>query len=431
MTSAQSHDIPPFMPSPTAMPSLWAIISRANSDIASLIPERIYHDWALKSRVPMSPIIITHPDDVRQVLLEKSEDFGRNRLADLMLRRAWGKGLAAAEGEDWARQRRAAAPVFRPQAVDGYAPVMADVVRRVAPHWDVTAPVLLDTAIGRIVAEIVVSTLLTGLDDVDYDQLAADTPHFVRMVTTFGMADFLPMPERLLDWLRGMGRNPQEARLRTLVARLTEKRALGPDAVQDLPAVMRGNGSMADNILGTLPAGFETTARAAAWAIWLLARYPAWQDKVREEARTAGEITTLPIARQVAQETMRLYPPAPILVRTAKQPTKLRGHKMRKGQVAVIAAYAMHRHRQLWERPDAFDPARFGPGASYDRGAYIPFGVGPRMCIAAQFALTEIAVIIAELVKLYRFAPSGEEPDVSLIISTHAKNGLWVKAERV
>ncbi len=413
------------------MPSLLAIILRANSDMASLIPERIYHEWALKFAVPMSPVIIVHPDDVRHVLLEKSDDFGRNRLLDLLMRRAWGKGLAAAEGDDWVRQRRSAASVFRPQAVESYTPVMAEIVQREASRWDVGAPVLLDGAIGRIVAEVVVSTLLTGLDDVDFDQLAIDTPHFVRMVATFGMADFLPLPERLLDWLRGMGRSPQEARLRALVARLAEKRAHGPDAVQDLPAVMRGNGPVADNILGTLPAGFETTARAAAWAIWLLARYPLWQDRLREEALAAGEGADLPIARMVAQETMRLYPPAPIIVRTAKRPTELRGHKMRKGQVAVIAVYAMHRHRQLWEQPDAFEPERFAAGSTYDRGAYIPFGVGPRMCIAAQFALTEISVIISELVKLYRFSPSGEEPDVSLIISTHAKNGHWVKAERL
>ncbi len=409
------------------------MLRHAVSDPASVIPQAIYHEWVVNLPLPGTPVVFAHPEDVRAILLDKDEVFGRNRELRTLMRRAWGKGLAASEGEGWARQHRAAAPVFRPAAVERFAPIMADVVRRVAGQWDISAPIALDPMIGRIVAEIVMCTLLTGAEDADFDQLAADIPHFVRLVSTFGTMDMLPIPEKWLDWLRGMGRSPQEARLRAIVEKLADKRAhaTANEEPQDFPAAMRGAGPLADNMLGTLPAGFETTARAAGWAIYLLARSPAWQDAVRAEALATHNASALSLTRQVVQEAMRLYPPAPILVRSTLKPIELRGQKLQKGQVAIIATYAMHRHRLLWERPDSFDPSRFAPDASYNRNAFLPFGAGPRMCIAAQFAQTEIAVIVAELVKLYRFMPSGEDPDISLVISTHAKNGLWVRAERV
>jgi cytochrome P450 len=118
-----------------------------------------------------------------------------------------------------------------------------------------------------------------------------------------------------------------------------------------------------------------------------------------------------------------------MLVRAAMVPTTLRGHRLRTGQVAIIPVFAIHRHRQLWDRPDVFDPNRFAPGASYDRGAFLPFGAGPRLCIAASFALTEIAVVVAELVKLFRFTPVGDAPVVSLKATTRSVNGLNVMVE--
>jgi cytochrome P450 len=426
---SSAADNPPFYQSPEQRPSLWKMARSAFADPASVIPARIYRDWSATLPGPIKTIAFSHPDDVRRVLIDKGETFGRNAQMRTLLRRAWGQGLAAAEGDDWIRQHKAAAPVFRPQAVAGYAPAMVAVVERVAARWDMTAPIPLDAAIGRIVAEIVMCTLLTGLADVDLDQLAVDMPQFVRLVSTFGALDAFPIPARVLDWLRGMGRGAAESRLRAVIARLVTARAQGPDAVHDFPAAMRLVGPMADNFLGTLPAGYETTARAVGWAIYLLARYPEWQDAVRAEALAAGDDFALPVTRQVAQETMRLYPPAPLLVRTAMRTVELRGHTMSKGHVAALPIYAMHRHHALWEQPAAFNPARFAPGSTHDRAAFLPFGAGPRMCIAAQFAMTEIAVIIATLVKRTRFTPTFDVPDVSLVISTHAKNGLWVQAE--
>jgi cytochrome P450 len=423
MPIAREDQIPPFYNSPQNQASPWAMLTRAITDPASVIPAVIYQDWSVKLPMLMAPIVFAHPDDVRTVLLDKGDRFGRNRQLRLLMQRAWGKGLAAAEGESWAAQRRAAAPAFRPQAVAESAKIMASVAQKAGTRWRAGEPVELGSALGRIVAEIVMSTLLTGIKDLDFDQLAADIPVFVREASTFGLMDFLPISDAMLNRLRGLGHSEQEARLRALAARLADLRANPPDATQDIPALLRGVGPLADNILGSLPAGFETSALAAAWAVYLLALYPEWQDAVRAEAEAGGEPV---LARQVAQEVLRLYPPAPMLVRAAMAPTMLRGHRLRTGQVALLPVFAIHRHRQLWDRPDMFDPNRFAPDASYDRGAFLPFGAGPRLCIAASFALTEIAVVMAELVKLFRFTPVGDAPIVSLQTTTRSVNGLNV-----
>mgnify|MGYP005989397245 FL=1 len=429
MLTETTQALPPRYVSPAGPPSAYAMLTRALSDPASVISDAIYSDWSLKLPGPRSPVVVSHPDAVRQVLLDKDGAFGRNRQLRMLMRRAWGKGLAAAEGESWSRQRQAAAPAFKPAAVQSAVPAMAAAAERAARSWSTDAPIDLSVALARIVTEIVMTTLLTGLDDADLDAIAADVPPFIRAAAHFGLLDLLPVPDAWIDRLRGMGRGAPEQRLRAVAARLAAARATPPDRVQDIAALMRGAGPLADNLLGFLPAGLETTAQAAAWGLYLLALYPDWQDAVYREALAADATApTLPIGRQVVQETLRLYPPGPILVRAALRHSELQDHRLHTGQVVILPVFAIHRHRQLWDRPDAFDPDRFAPGAAYDRGAFLPFGAGPRLCIAAAFAQTEIAVMMAVLLRHFRFTPAAPEPVISLKTTTHSLTGLHVIA---
>lgn len=425
--------LPPFYRSPGRAPSFFAALRHVMSDPAATLPAAIYESWALKLPGPRFPLVVARPEAVRDVLLDKGETFGRDRRLRRLMRRAWGEGLAAAEGVSWARQRRAASPAFRPGIVEAAAPAMAQAARNVSAHWRPGEPIELAGQLGRIVTEVVMATLLSGLDDVAFDQVAGDIPRVVREVTTFGVLDAAALPDGVINRLRGLGRSREEARLRALAARLAAARAAPPDPAQDLPALLRGAGPLADNILGFMLAGFETTALGAAWAIYLLALFPEWQEAVRAEAGAVGgeaAVTgALPLARQVVQEALRLYPPAPLLVRTTMKRTSIEGFTLWPGQAVLIPIYAIHRHRRLWDRPDQFEPDRFGPSRTYDRSAYLPFGAGPRLCIAASFALTEMSVIISQLVRSFRFAPAGPEPVVSLKVSTHARNGLTVAAE--
>jgi cytochrome P450 len=152
------------------------------------------------------------------------------------------------------------------------------------------------------------------------------------------------------------------------------------------------------------------------------------QDRVAEEAGAhdltadgaARSLPSLVLTRAVVQEALRLYPPAFLIVREAIGADTVSGVPLRPGDLAVVAPWVLHRHRKLWRDPDAFDPGRFLPDAPPpDRFAYLPFGVGPRVCIGARFALTEAALAVAAFASAFRIEPAGDRPVLpSAVITT-------------
>jgi cytochrome P450 len=159
-------------------------------------------------------------------------------------------------------------------------------------------------------------------------------------------------------------------------------------------------------------AGHETTASTLAWCWFLLSQDGATAARLRAEAatvlggRAAGfeDLPALPFTRAVVEETLRLYPPIPLLAREAQRPVTLGGHSLPKGGIVMVVPWLLHRHRLLWEAPDAFMPDRFLPGAPpRPRHAYVPFSLGPRVCTGAHFAMAEVMIVLATLAQ--RFAP--------------------------
>lgn len=163
------------------------------------------------------------------------------------------------------------------------------------------------------------------------------------------------------------------------------------------------------NILTFLSAGHETTANTLAWSIFLLSQSPEWSAHVQEEAEREldgpvnGLAERLIATRAVVEEALRLYPPIAAISRTAHRADTLGDLYVKSGSLVVIAPYVLHRHWRLWERPDVFDPARFLPEArsAIPRFAYLPFGVGPRTCIGASFALQEATIVLAVLIRRF------------------------------
>ena len=166
-----------------------------------------------------------------------------------------------------------------------------------------------------------------------------------------------------------------------------------------------------DQIATLTVAGHETTALTMFWASYLLCLAPDVQELVAAEARAADlspsaaaqAMDRLPLTRAVVQEALRLYPPAFTIVRMALAADEVAGHAVPKGSLVVMAPWILHRHRRRWSHPERFDPTRFLPGAApIDRFAYLPFGIGPRICIGAQFALIEATLVLARLVASFR-----------------------------
>jgi len=125
----------------------------------------------------------------------------------------------------------------------------------------------------------------------------------------------------------------------------------------------------------------------------------------------ALDLDRLKFTRAVIDETMRLYPPAFLIARAAAGADMIAGLPVRKNDIVLIAPWLLHRHEKLWHDPNAFIPARFMPGAPPpDRFAYLPFGVGARVCIGAHFALVEATLALAKIIGAFRVALVDQEP---------------------
>lgn len=406
-------------------PSIWSMLREGVGNPAAVIPAAILDQPAVQLPGPGAPLVIAAPDLVREVLGGRNESFTRDRFMRRLLRRSWGKGLAAAEGEDWQRQRRAAVPFFRPQMVKDQLASFVAAADAVLDALPKQAELDLTQFSARIIARVVLGVLVAGEGLADPDAAARDMPALNRRIGRFTLLDLLPLPESVLDFGNGIGRDPAVRRLRALAAQLAAARKPGA-ARGDMIDLLEGAGPLEDNIGGLFPAAMETTVAGLAWAQYVMALMPEWQDQVAAEGRALGEspdLGQLVTTRQVVSEVLRLFPPAPLMSRCAAQDTELGGFPLKAGQTVLIAGYAMHRHRRFWDEPDCFDPLRFASGSAAP-DAFMPFGIGPRMCIAAQFAQAEIAVVLARVLARCQMEPAGPKPLVSLRITTHAVNGL-------
>ncbi len=187
-----------------------------------------------------------------------------------------------------------------------------------------------------------------------------------------------------------------------------------------------------DNAATFYLAGHETTANTTTWTLYLLSQQLELQEEVAAEARIALSVGVdanlpdrLPLLRAVLDESLRLYPPVPRFDREAVADDLLGEHEIRAGELVSIWPWIIHRHKRLWDDPDAFDAERFACGRKYGRFQYLPFGAGPRTCVGARFAVAEALTILAVWLSRWRFAPiPGRAVQVSGLVTLRPKRGL-------
>ena len=212
------------------------------------------------------------------------------------------------------------------------------------------------------------------------------------------------------------------------------------------PDVASAKTQLVDQVAMLFLAGHETSASALSWALHLLAHSPSVQQRLHEEAATLfdpaqedpSSMKDLALARNVFREALRLFPPVGFFARESAQACTMRDKRVPAHASVVISPWLIQRHRDLWARPDEFDPDRYdevagdapgdGPGLSAReslRRAYLPFGMGPRVCIGAAFAQQEAALILATLAREFRFEPvPGHVPEPVGRLTIRAENGI-------
>ena len=448
MSIAETWDIPATRrrlvpPSPPRAPESMTAFQRLAAMRESAIGtwgQRAYEEDIVRGRFFLhSSFILNTPDAIRHVLVDNYENYSRTPAGFRVLRPMLGEGLLIAEGRAWKHQRRTLAPAFTPRAVATLVPHMVAAtdetiagLRRLS-----NGPVDLREAMQRMTLEIAGRTMFSfGMERhgatlrdfvMEYgDKLAR--PHFLDLVLPlnwpaprdFSRARFRKRWTRFVGQLMAERRaagKPQGAPARDLFDLMDTAR--DPETNEAFSDAQLG-----DQVATMILAGHETTATALFWSLYLLALDPVAQEQLATEARQVqadgeADLDRLKFTRAVVDETMRLYPPAFLIARAALGADVIASMPVAKNDVILIAPWLLHRHEKLWRDPNAFVPERFlAPAPPPDRFAYLPFGVGPRVCIGAHFALVEATLALARIVAAFRVTLLDKDPVMPMGIVT-------------
>ena len=435
-----------------------ASLRAARRNLLEIIPELATYAPIISGNTGARWHMVMDPATLRHILKDRVEDYPKSIVTKLILGPAVGKGMFVAEGAEWRWQRRAAAPVFAPRNMESLAPVMQAAARaslaRIAQHADSGRALDLHHEMVSATFEVISEVTFSGDEGFDRAAIHSAIDAYIARTAKVSLLDFfslpgwVPRPHRLASAhvVRDLKRHADRA----IAARDIERKAGRPKEVPDLLDLLKdasdpetgrvlNPGELRDNLLTFIVAGHETTALTLAWALYLCAFDPAIQTTAREQAQavlggriaTVEDLAAMPLIAQIVQESLRLYPPAGFLSRTAQKPDRLLGREVRRGDTVMVPIYALHRHHALWDAPDAFRPSRFAT-PTHDRYAFLPFGAGPRICIGAGFALQEAGIILATLLSRFAFsAVPGRAPIPEMILTTRPKGGIWLTVEPI
>ena len=416
---------PPVPPAPEAPLGLRAFLRAVRTNALTIWPEAAYRqDSMVREFLGRTNFTLSAPDAIHHVLVGNPANYRRSPASVRILRPITGEGLLLSEGDAWKLQRRTIAPALGPR-------VMPMLARHIVTSTD--------HAIARLTAQsgepvdLLAAMQILALDIAGRSMFSLEMDRYGaamrRMLAEYAERHTHPdlLDMLLPPWIpapRDLGRALFKRRWMELIETILASRldTPQPETPRDLFDLLRAArdpetgaafspAQLRDQVATLILAGHETTAVTLFWAIIMLADAPADQAWLAEEASAvsiapdtayaamAGLIRT----RAVVNETLRLFPPAFTIVREAIKPDRAGEIDLPARSIVMIAPWVLHRHHALWEDPELFTPERFMPDRPPpERFAFMPFGAGPRICVGAQFAMTEAVLVLAALIGRFR-----------------------------
>ena len=368
--------------------------------------------------------VVSEPAAIRRVLMVNTENYQKDWLQRRVLSAALANGLLTVESDQWKLQCRALAPLFSRKTVLTFTAAMIEAAEALVERLRKREGQVVDFAneSTRITIDVLERTIFSDGFGRDPDEVReAMTAYFetvgrIDPLDVLGVPAVVPRPsrrklrptlqffEKTVDDIiaarqRRLAADPASAP-RDILTLLLEAR--DPDSGKAL-----SDTEIRANILTFIAAGQETTANCITRTLYLLSQSHKWRERVQAEADREfdgtldGLADRLTVTRAVIDETNRLYPPITAISRTAVGSDELAGEPIKPGTMIVIAPYVLHRHRALRTKPNNFDPSRFlgDEREKIDRFAYLPFGVGPRICIGTTFAIQEASIMVATIMR--------------------------------
>lgn len=431
--------------------SLWRYLRLFRADILSAQPARLYRAWMAEFRTPFfRSYMCNDPALVNRVLVERPDDFPKSNRIREGLTPLLGNSVFVTNGDVWKRQRRIIDPAFEGGRLRDTFPAMwaageAAVSRM--PEGEVEV----EEAMSHAAADVIFRTLFSiPIEDAVATKVFHEFRAYQRTQPILNLAAFLPLPRWFPRLHRGATRK-SAAIIRSLIRDLTEARAkaitvgTAPDDLATKIMVTRDpltgetfdTSEMVDQVAIFFLAGHETSASALGWALYLLATHPDVQDRVAAEVANLtadfSAVARLKLTRDVFREALRLYPPVPMMVRENACPEQMRDRAVAIGAQIVLSPWHLHRHERIWDNPDGFDPDRWQTETCRHaaRDAYIPFSAGPRVCTGAGFAMVEGPLLLAQLVRAFRFEAVPDHTPVPVAhLTVRAKDGIRLRVTR-
>ncbi|KAK4752806.1 hypothetical protein SAY87_021604 [Trapa incisa] len=372
-------------------------------------------------------LAVSDPEIIKEVLMvNQSDGFGKVRF-NPQTKVLFGEGLVGLEGDKWALHRRIANQAFNLERVKGWVPEMAMSTRKMLDKWGKIGG-------GREEFEMELQNEL--------QELSGDIISRTAFGSSFeeGRRIFKLQEQQMLLFSQAV-RSIYLPGFRFIPTKKNRKRwRLEKETRESIRKLIRGNVDSAGSLLSLLKApgvggeeglgeeevidecktfyfaGKETTGTLLTWALLLLAKHPEWQTNARAEvARVCGEaavptaenLADLKLVSMIVNETLRLYPPAVMLMREASRDGKLGNRLDVPAQTQLyLAVTAVHHDPDIWG-PDAdeFNPFRFAEPRK-QLASFVPFGLGPRMCVGQNLALAEAKVVLAMVIREYIFEVS-------------------------
>ncbi|MBI3837735.1 MAG: cytochrome P450 [Planctomycetia bacterium] len=369
--------------------------------------------------------LLAHPDAIEHVLHANHKNYRKPDSANHSIGLLAGNGIIVSEGEFWRKQRRLMQPAFLRHQVVKLSSHMVESTDAFIRQWEQAedgrtldiVPEMMQLAL-RIASTSLFSTDISG--DADAIGRAYRTAFGYVSLKMNGRLMFSPlwMPTRRNRRFR-QAKALLDGVVLTLIARRRHEPAKN-DVLDLLLAAQdeeSGKGmtdeQLKDEALTLLTAGHETTGAALSWAWYLLATHPDVQHALHEQVSshlqgrspTAEDLSSMPLATAVFEETMRLYPPAWGIPRETIDEDEICGYPIPAKATIILMQDIVHRHPDFWTEPDKFDPQRFLPphNAGRPKFAYFPFGGGPRICIGNHFAMLEGPLALAALTQRFQF----------------------------
>ena len=397
--------------------------------------------------------MVNEPASVKRVLVDQSVDFPKSDLLGVALKPLLGDSIFTTNGEQWKRQRAMMEPAFAQARINVAFPVMLDAVEAMLERLRVLpdgAEHDIEIEMTHVTADIIFRSIFSvPLEGEDAHRVFDAFARFQSLAPRLLLPSIYGLRWLVLPW--DVWRSRQAAsEIRKLLEGLIRPRFDGYRAGSDVHEDILGAflnardkvtnkpfafDELVDQVAMLFLAGHETSASALTWALYLMAKSPHIQDRMHEEVLRLGPnsrsdasaMKQLEVTWNVFRETLRLFPPVGFMARQSSKTCPMRDKTLEKGASVVISPWLIHRHRDHWDQPDAFNPDRFLNDQSREpmQKAYLPFGMGPRVCMGASFALQEAALILSTVARHFQLhAVSGHVPQPVGRLTIRSANGV-------